>query len=542
MALILTADQMRAVDKAAADELGLPSLVLMENAGRGVVEAIVRARGSLRGREVRVVCGGGQNGGDGFVIARHLTNAGARVQILLTAPRAKIAGDAAINLRVVEAMSIPLRDGSTEIAGVTWRRWLDGADLIIDAVLGTGLRAEVAGPAVAAIQAMNETRAFRVSVDVPSGLDADSGRVRGVTVRADLTVTMGCRKLGLVLDPEVPVGRLEVADLGLSPGALAAAVPGIGPLCHWLDAADLRSLLPRRRPGAHKRAAGHVLVVAGSPGKTGAALLAANGALRGGAGLATIASTGPGQVALDAKVLEAMTASYASGDDADEASYDRIAVLASRMSAVVLGPGIPTGSGMRALVSRIAAELPLPVLLDADALNLLGTDAAVALGRSPAPRIVTPHPGEMARIVGTTPMAIQEDRLGHARRLAAASGAVVVLKGARTIVAAPDRTAYVNPTANPALATAGSGDVLAGLIGALAGQGLGPVDAARAGVFVHGQAADVAVSLVGGRNIVAGDLPLAIARTLEREIAAGDNDGNRPDGSCFGAFGGATTV
>jgi hydroxyethylthiazole kinase-like uncharacterized protein yjeF len=525
MALVLSAAQMRAVDKAAI-ESGVPGAVLMENAGRGAAALILGERAAAN-RDVRVVCGVGQNGGDGFVIARHLANAGARVTVLLAAPRSKLAGDADLFARVVERDArIVLRDGSAG-DGALWRSLLSGAEVLVDAVFGTGLRDDVRGAPAAAIEAMNATPALRVAIDVPSGLDADTGRVRGVAVKADLTATMGARKLGLVLDPEAAVGRLEVMDLGVSIETLAAAASAVGPLCHWIESHEIAAVLPRRSPGGHKGTAGHVLVIAGSPGKTGAAVLVGRAALRAGAGLVTIASTEAGQAALDAKVLETMTAVYAAGADADGQSYQVLAGLAGRMKAVALGPGIPTGEGMRALVRRLVGELPLPLVVDADALNLLGTEAAALARAAAAPRVFTPHPGEMARLAGVTTAEVQADRLGQARRLAAQANAVVVLKGARTVIAAPDGDAHLNPAANPSLGTAGSGDVLTGVIAALCGQGLSALDAARAGVHLHGLAADEAARVLGTRHLIAGDLPEAIARVCEAQLRAGGVDAHR---------------
>jgi NAD(P)H-hydrate epimerase len=321
---------------------------------------------------------------------------------------------------------------------------------------------------------------------------------------------------------------VEVVDLGVSLAALADAAAALGPLCHLGDDALLAPLVPRKSASAHKGSAGHVLVVAGSPGKTGAALLAARGAHRAGAGLVTVASTRAGQAALDGKVLETMTASYADGDDADGGSYQRIVDLAERMKAVAVGPGIPAGAGMKAVVARLVAEIPIPLVVDADALNLLGSEAARLVSGAPASRVLTPHPGEMARLVGRPVADVQADRLGHARRLAAACRAVVVLKGARTIVAEPGGEAYVNPAANPSLGTAGSGDVLTGVIAALAAQGLSAMDAARLGVYAHGVAADLARASLGGRNLVAGDLPDAVARALEHLIGLAGRDGDGP--------------
>ena len=432
--------------------------------------------------------------------------------MLLCAPRARISGDAAVMLAALERMGgVPIDDGADWGDEATWRAHLAGADVVVDAIFGIGLRDDVTGVPAAALAAMNATAAYKIAVDVPSGLDADTGRVRGIAFIADLTATMGARKLGLVLDAAAPVGAVEVVELGVP--LEAAGRPG--PFCHWLEAAPIWRELPRRAATAHKGSAGHLLVVAGSAGKTGAALLAGRAALRAGVGLVTLATTARGQAALDAKVVELMTARYTAGDDADaRTSAMTLASLAGRMGAVAVGPGIPTGPNMRLVVRDLASRLAVPMVLDADALNLLGTEIGRVLSITNAPRILTPHPGEMARLTGRRIDEIEGDRLGMARDLAARAKAVVVLKGARTLVAAPDGTVFVNPTATGALATAGSGDVLTGLIGALLAQGMEPIAAARAGVFIHGAAGEaVAARLGSGLN--AGDLPDAIASVIQ---------------------------
>ena len=516
MGLVLTAAQMRAVDRAAIDRLGLPGLVLMENAGRGVVEAIARVQPRLAGARVAVVCGAGQNGGDGFVIGRHLANRGADVRLYLVAPRARVAGDARVFLEVAENQGLSIEDHAGDDSVSSWSRRLGGAAVIVDAIFGTGLRDDVRNAPAAAIEAMNGIDCLRVAVDIPSGLDADSGAVRGVAVKAHLTPTMGALKLGLVVRAEAPVGRIEIVDLGISVETLAAAAGSAGPLCRYLDKEHAESLVPRPGPSGHKGTRGHALIVAGSAGKTGAALLSARSALRAGAGLCTIASTREGQQALDAKVLEEMTACYAAGSDADEQSFDQILRLAQGVQALALGPGIPTGPGTQALVRRLAAELPLPMVIDADGLNHLRHEAPAHLLRAPAARVLTPHPGEMARLLGIETAMVQDDRLGVSRRLATATGAVVVLKGARTVVALPDGSASLNPTADAALATAGSGDVLTGVIAGLLAQRLSASDAAQLGVYAHGEAAADARLTLQTRYLVAGDLPPAVARVLER--------------------------
>jgi NAD(P)H-hydrate epimerase len=451
------------------------------------------------------------------VAARHLVQRGATVRVLTCASRERIAGDADVALTALERMGgAILEDGTGWTDEATWRGRLGDAAVVVDAVFGIGLRDDVAGAPAAAIAAMNASPGLKVAVDIPSGLDADTGRPRGIAFRADVTATMGARKLGLVLDADAPVGRVEVVDLGVP------VIPpdGQGPFCHWLEGDAIWPRLPRRGRTAHKGVAGHLLVVAGSAGKTGAALLAGRAALRAGVGLVTVASTAAGQEALDAKVVEVMTARYADGEDADpRQSAPLIAALASRMGAVAIGPGIPTGPNMRGVVRELVSRLPAPMVVDADALNCIGVEIVRVLSVAQSPRVLTPHPGEMARLVGRTAGEVQADRLGMARLLATRARTIVVLKGARTIVAAPDGTAFVNPTACGALATAGSGDVLTGVIGALLAQGMRPLEAAQAGVFVHGAAGEELADRIGA-GLVAGDLPDAIAGIIARRGAA----------------------
>lgn len=512
---VLSRAQMRAVDGAAVARTGLPSLLLMENAGRGVADAIIRRCAPQRdGRPLRVVvvCGAGNNGGDGFVVARHLAIAGAHVRVLTAArgPAPGAAGDPAVMFAALSGLAdVTVEDLSATDDHARWTAALAESEVVVDALFGTGLRAGPTGAPAAAIAAMNAATGLKVAVDIPSGLDADSGRPLGPAFRADVTVTMGARKWGLVLEPDTGVGAVEVAALGVP----VEAPPGLGPSGFWLDEEAVRAWLPRRGGGAHKGTGGHLLVVAGSAGKTGAALLVGRAALRVGAGLVTIASTAAGQVALDAKVVEAMTASYASGDDAAPDSFSVLAALASRpnVRAAALGPGIPTGPAMPALCQRLARELAIPLVVDADGLNMLGSGAAATLKAAPAARIVTPHPGEMARLAGCSTADVQADRLGVARAFAAASGATVVLKGARTLVVMPDGTAFVNPAVEPALATAGSGDVLTGVVGGLLAQGMEPVRAACAGVFIHGCAGTLASRTRGSSGVIAGDLPDSVA-------------------------------
>jgi len=518
--LLLTAAEMRLADLGLARALGVPTLRLMESAGRGVAEIVRRELGGRPG-EVVIVCGSGSNGGDGFVAARHLAKSGVTVRVLLAAPRSKIKGDAAAALAALEAAGgVSVEDAGHSTAEADWRTRLAGAGAsgnvsvaaVVDAIFGTGFRGAVEGAPAAAIAAMNAAPGRKIAVDIPSGLDADSGRAAGLVFRADVTATMGARKLGLVIDATAPAGRIEIVDLGAPVDETLAP----SPRCRLLEARGIAARLPRRSVDAHKGSSGQLLVVAGSAGKTGAAFLVGTAALRSGAGLVTIASTAAGQNALDAKAIELMTARYTEGEDAiPEAAIAALMTLAARAQAVALGPGIPTGAGMQAVVHALAARLPVPMVIDADALNALGTEAPQVLTGAPAPRVLTPHPGEMGRLLGLSIADVQSDRLGHARGLAAATGAIVVLKGARTIIAAPDGQALVSPIACSALATAGSGDVLTGVTGALLARRVEPLTAAAVAVYVHGAAGEELAPRLGD-GVMAGDLPLAIAGVMAR--------------------------
>ena len=506
---ILTAAEMRAADAAAARDLGVPTLLLMENAGRGVATVAQRERGTAAGPIV-FVCGSGSNGGDGLVAARHLRVAGVPVRVLLAAPASQARGDAALALAAAQRVGIALEDGSGW-AEPAWQARLDGAAVVVDALFGTGFHGEVRGPAAAAIAAMNQAGGRKLAVDIPSGLDADTGRASGAVFQADVTATMGAWKIGLAVEGAGPAGRVEVVDLGVPVARAEGAARAF-----LLDAPGIAARLPRRTADAHKGSSGHLLVIAGSAGKTGAALLVGRSALRGGAGLATVASTAAGQAALDAKTVEVMTARYTDADDPAAAqATPALEGLAAGMQAVALGPGIPTGAGMRAVVRDLAARLPLPMVIDADGLNALGTDAPSILAAAPAPRVLTPHPGEMARLVGRSIREVQADRVGQARSLAERARAVVVLKGARTVIAAPDGRVFINPAACAALGTAGSGDVLCGLVGALLARRVEPLATAQVAVYAHGLAGqDLAARF--GDGTLSGDLPDAIAAVLVR--------------------------
>ncbi len=499
---LCTAEEMRRLDRKTIEECGLPGVVLMENAGRGAAVLTREHFGELAGRKVAVLCGRGNNGGDGFVMARIFHGWGALVRVFLLGQREQVRGDARINLEVALKMGLELVEIDQDER--LDRLDLAGVELVVDAILGTGLNSEVRGLYRSVIENLNRSNLPVVAVDIPSGLDSDSGRILGAAVRADLTVTFGLPKIGLMLPPgEGLVGRLKVVDIGIPPHVLAEAAPDR----ELVLEETLAGLLAHRANDGHKGRYGHVLVVAGSTGKTGAAALASLAAARTGAGLVTLAGPASLNPVLEAKVTEVMTEPLPESDPGylDEEALNRVLELAGGKSVLALGPGITDRKGSRRLVRALVEQAELPMVIDADGLNSLAAETAV-LKKARREIVLTPHPGEMARLTGLTTEQIQADRLGAASSFAAEHGVIVVLKGYRTVIAAPDGRLFLNTTGGPHMASGGMGDVLTGMVAGLIAQGLTPLDAARLGVFVHGLAADKAAAAKGPVGILASDL------------------------------------
>jgi len=499
---LLTADQMRHLDERTIQELGLPSAVLMENAGRTTYQILRREFPDLAGPVV-VVAGRGNNGGDGLVVARYLANDGFPVLVLLLAETVNLHGDARINLEVAQKLGILIHEVTSTEALLDQEAALRGAALVVDAILGTGLNAEVRGLYRQAIELINDGPTPVLAVDIPSGLSADSGQILGSAVRADVTVTYGWPKRGQILPPgRELVGRLWRVDISIPP-AFAADCP-----VELADAAVLRDLLPPRPRRSHKGTYGHLFILAGSPGKTGAAALAAQAALRTGAGLVTVGVPASLNPILEVKLTEAMTLPLPEvpGEAVlGAAALPVIGDFAAGKAALALGPGLGTHSETVRLVQDLVTQTTLPTVIDADGLNALAANPA-CLGQASAPLILTPHPGEMARLTGLSTGHIQAHRLEVAGQLAHDHGVIVVLKGNQTIIAAPDVRLTINSTGNPALATGGTGDVLTGMIVGFLAQGLAPYDAARVAVYLHGLAADLWVQTQGQAGLLAGEL------------------------------------
>jgi NAD(P)H-hydrate epimerase len=505
--LVVTAGQMRALDQWTITR-GTPGRILMERAGKGAA-AVLRRRWK-RGRTV-LVCGRGNNGGDGFVIARHLKRAGFPVEVWLAGRPDAVRGDAALALAAWRRSGGRVRECNGTSGLEALRAQLVRATLVVDALLGTGLNAPVEGLHAALIDAMNAAGAPILAVDIASGLSADSGRPLGTAVRATVTATFGYAKVGQVLHPGIEhTGELEIVGIGLREDGLES----LGPTTHVLEARTIGRLLPRRPRNAHKGTFGHLLVVAGSRGKTGAALLAAEGGGRAGAGLLTLASAAVLQPVLEGHVREAMTAALPDGRDGTAALGDGIALmrLLEGRAAVACGPGLGVNPDTRTLVSTIVRTARVPLVLDADALNCIAGTGV--LRERLGPTVLTPHPGEMGRLLEITTAEVQADRLRVARQLATRDQVVVVLKGARSIVVAPDGRAAIVPTGNPGMASGGTGDVLAGVVGGLLAQGLDAFDAACVATFAHGLAGDRVALRQGEIGLLARDLLDELPPTL----------------------------
>jgi len=505
----------RRLDRHSIEALGVPGDVLMESAGRAVCEAVLA---ELRpGGRVLVVCGTGNNGGDGFVIARHLQLLGVPVRIALVGDEKRLSADAAVNLKRARAVDVAFESAR-------WRA--PAAGVIVDAIFGTGLSRAVEGTAAAAIRRVNAGRAAHgnstrvVAVDLPSGLCADTGQVLGVAIQADVTLTIQAPKPALVLEPGAALaGRVVVARIGIAEGG--DDLPADAEV--WTRG-EVGRQLPARPASGHKGTFGHVLLVAGSEGKTGAAALAAQAALRMGSGLVTIGCPAGLNDILEIKCTEAMTVpvpdtserAFAAGASAP------LLELAATRNAVGLGPGIGRSAETMKLVQGLVAKLRKPLVIDADGLfAFAGEPERLADRRDPT--VLTPHPGEAAYLLGMSPAEVNADRPAAARVLATRSDCIVVLKGAATVIASPDGRVCLNPTGNPALGSGGTGDVLTGLVAALLGQGVSAFEAAVIAVFVHGAAADRLAAVIGVSGLVAGDLADAVPAECAhlREAAAG---------------------
>lgn len=493
---ILGSEEKRRLDDRAVDELGIPSIVLMENAARGVAD-VLGERFPAWSR-VCILCGPGNNGGDGLAVGRQLALRGRRVLCWLAVPAERLRGDARAQYEICRRGGVPVSEASPEEIAAWLRSQAESGDVIVDALFGTGLKRPLEGEWAALVDAIGATGCEVVAVDLPSGLAGDVAAPIGPHVRATVTVALAAPQPAHVLWPALEaVGDLVVADLGLPPRTIEEAAGAL----ETLEPVRLAALVPRRAADAHKGSAGHLLVWAGSVGKAGAAVLAARAAGRTGAGLVTVACPEPVQSTIAVGTVESMTL----GLSADASLAERVVAEATERSALAAGPGLGGGEAMRRAIRDVVARCPVPMVLDADALNAFAGELD-ALSDRRAPAVLTPHPGELARLMGRSTREIQVDRPRAAREAARRSEGVVVLKGHGTLIATPEGELEICLDGGPALATGGSGDVLTGVVGALLAQGLEAPDAARLAVGLHARAADRLVDRRSVLSLLAGDL------------------------------------
>lgn len=511
MQVLATAAEMRHLDTLTIESYAIPGLVLMENAGRAFVNELEDRCDLLDGKTVVVICGKGNNGGDGFVIARHLVNKGCTVHVALLARKKAMRGDALTNMVSIQKMAT--QKGNLlhviDVRSESQLRRLPKASIVVDALFGTGFTGSARGLYAAAIKWMNSQDACVASVDIASGVDATTGGVEGIAVNADLTVTMGLAKLGQFVGAgRDHSGDVRIVDISIPRAVLATS--GIN--TYRVRSEDVASVLPRRPVDAHKYSVGKVFVLAGSRSFTGAPAMCARSVMRSGAGAVILGIPKSIHGVLARKLTEVIvtpleeTAEGTVGD----AAIDEIREKIQWSDVVVIGPGLSRHNETDKLLQKLLPEIDRPVVLDADGLNAIGSNARLLKRRSKG-TILTPHVGELRRLMGDAKLAVESDRIGCAREAAGKFRSIVVLKGAPTVTTTPGGEAFVNSTGNPGMATIGSGDILTGIVAGLMAQGMEAKQAAYAGVYVHGLAGDLAAKRYGERSMIAPDIQDCIA-------------------------------
>lgn len=527
---VVTAEEMREIDRKTIAS-GVPSIELMENAGRAVARAIKSRFAPLRGKRVSLFCGKGNNGGDGLVVARLLAKERAKIKVFLLAKKGELKEDPKTNLG--KALSEKIRTPRSarepcfsrfarkiEVTEIDTSQKLERfgqeikeSDLIVDAILGTGIKGAPKGLEAETIKFINALKKPIVSVDIPSGVEGSTGKVSGEAVRADLTITFGLPKIGLVVYPGAEyVGELEVADIGIPKKFLEDEKIRV----NLITKEEISSYLKPRKPDTHKGTYGHLFVIAGSVGMTGAATLTSQaaslcfGALRSGVGLVTLGIPESLNEIMEIKLTEGMTLPLPETKKKTLSlkAEKKIIEFSKKTDAIALGPGLSINKETQRLVKNLIKKISLPMVIDADALNALVGHLSILRSRiqDPGSRIITPHPGEMARLIGKTTKEVQENRIKIAGDFAKRYKVIVVLKGARTVIADPEGNIYINPTGNPGMASAGVGDVLTGMIGSFLAQRKEPLEAAKIGVYIHGLAGDLACQEKGEEPLIASDI------------------------------------
>jgi len=500
---VVTSKQMREIDRKAIEENNLSGLALMENAGLKIFQSLKNIYPNLRLKKIIIFSGSGNNGGDGFVVARHLYDYGVKAKVFLLAPFSKIKGEAGENLNIIDKMGVELIEVET-VKLEEIQETLQNSDLIIDAILGTGLQGRVTGLKAKIIDLINITGKEVVAIDVPSGLNADTGKIEGPCIKATHTITLALPKIGLLLFPGASyVGKVTVEDIGIPFYLLKNKKLKTNMVTKEI----VKLLLPSRAAYTHKGSFGKVLILAGSVGMTGAAYLASEAAMRSGTGIVILGIPRSLNPIMEVKLTEVMTLPLAEtekqslGEDAKET----ILKLMKDFSVLGIGTGISRQLETQRLVRKIIEKSTIPLVVDADAIYALSEDTNI-LKKAEAPLIITPHPGEMAKLINKDIDYILDNQLNITRKIAQKFGIVVVLKGARTIIANKEGEVYINVGDNSGMATGGSGDVLTGIICSLIAQGTDNFSAAITGVYIHSLAGNLARDIKGERGMIAGDI------------------------------------
>lgn len=507
---VLSPQKMARYDEYSIKTWGIPSAVLMENAGRNTYR-LMKERYLAGDEVIAVVCGRGNNGGDGFVIARYALIDGFRVRVYLIGAKTDLKGDAALNMRLFESLSGEVVECTARPASV--KAGIREAHLIVDAIFGTGLSKPVGGMEKTVIDEINASGKLVIAVDIPSGIDGNTGKPLGSAIRAVHTFTYAYPKLGQVLSPGADhAGRLTVIDISI-PSFIEKEVGFDGEVT---DGEMLRGFLRERLPSSHKGSFGHTVVMAGSPGKTGAAHMASLAALRIGAGLVTLIIPRTLNAIMETKTTEVMT--YPVADDGQgfftADSFGEIADFMEDKDVVIMGPGLSQNEGVMKLTRRIYREIDKPFIIDADGINAFQRHTSL-LKKTKRKAVLTPHPGELARLLGKTPKEVNDDRMGTAGSCAARWGVDILLKGAASVLSTADGRMFLNPTGNPSLAKGGSGDILTGFIGGLVSQGYSLTQSALLGAYLHGYMADTWVENHSDMDLLALDLVVGLGDAIQ---------------------------
>ncbi len=516
MQKIVTASEMQAIDHTAIKKFGIPSLVLMENTGLAAASLIHENVPDLLEKKVLIVCGKGNNGGDGFVIARHLFIDGVQVDIFLLGKRQQLKSDARINADIASKMGIPIHEITDKNLNAQ-NHLLRHCHIIVDALFGTGLSKPAGGLYEKVIKKVNAARKYVFAVDIPSGVGSDSGHLIGPHIKANVTAALALLKRSHLLFPAAEsMGEVQILDISIPHEAVERQDIPVA----WLELEDIQSLIPKRPTNTHKGEYGHTLVLAGSKGKGGAAGLTGLAALRAGAGLATLAVPESCHQALEFNPLETMTVALPENKNGcvSTKAIDVILENLKGKNALAIGPGLSTDKETVQLLKALLPQVECPLVVDADGINALGKSGEL-IDQIRAETVLTPHPKEMSRLSGWSVQDILNQRIERAGEFAQEHDVTLLLKGARTVVAFADGTVLINPTGNPGMATAGSGDVLTGLIAGLISQGLSVPSATSVGAFIHGMAGDIYVEANHEIPLIASDLLDKVPEAIKRILA-----------------------